>query len=78
MKLIIAGGSGFVATELIRQSLALPQITTVIVLARRPVSAPTDSAAGDPSKLHSIVLQDYDEYPDEVKKQLADADACIW
>jgi len=79
MKLIIAGASGFVATEVIRRSLSLPQITSVIALARRPVSAPDNLAPGaDPSKLHSAVVKDYDEYPDDVKKQLADADACIW
>jgi hypothetical protein len=78
MKLVIAGASGFVATELIRQSLALPQITSVVALARRPISVPENLGAGDSSKLRSAVVKDYNEYPDDVKKELADADACIW
>jgi hypothetical protein len=79
MKLIVAGASGFVATEIIRQSLSLPQITSVIALARRTVSPPDNLDSGaDASKLHSAVLKDYDEYPEDVKKQFGDADACIW
>ena len=79
MKLIIAGASGFVATEVIRQSLRIPKVTSVIAIARRPVSAPSNLGQGaDTSKLHSVVIDDYDVYPDDVKAQLAGADACIW
>ena len=79
MKLIIAGGTGFVATEIIRQSLSIPKITSVITIARRPVSAPSNlQPHADPSKLRSVVVKDYGSYPDEVTEQLAGADACIW
>jgi N-acetyl-gamma-glutamylphosphate reductase len=79
MKLIIAGASGYVATEVIRRSLSLPQITSVIAVARRSVSAPDNLyPEADISKLHSAVIKEYDEYPEDVKKQFADADACIW
>ncbi len=79
MKLVVAGASGFVATEIIRQCLESPKISSVIALARRPVSAPPDlSATADASKLQSVVISDYDVYPEEVKAQLAGVDACIW
>ena len=79
MKLIVAGASGFVGTEVIRQCLSLPMITSVIALARRPVSAPSDlDHHAVVSKLHSVVLDDYGTYPEHVKKELAGADACIW
>jgi hypothetical protein len=79
MKLIIAGASGYLATEVVRQSLYLPQITSVIALARKNVSAPEDLGTGaDASKLKSVVIKDYDEYPEEVRKEFEDADACIW
>jgi dTDP-4-dehydrorhamnose reductase len=74
MKLIIAGGTGLVATELIRQSLKKREITSVIALARKPVQI--DGI--DSSKLKSVVINDYGEYPDHVKAQFAEADACIW
>ena len=79
MKLIIAGASGFIATELIRQSLSIPQITSLIALSRVPVPVPPNVMSGaDITKLHSVVLENYDSYPDDVKTQLAGADACIW
>lgn len=79
MKLIVTGASGFIATEIIRQSLSIPKITSVFALARRPVSPPTTVAKGsDASKLHSVVVDNYGSYPDDVRKHLAGADACIW
>lgn len=79
MKLIVAGASGFVASEVIRQSLSIPKITSVIALARHPVAAPLNLNPGaDASKLHSVVVDNYGSYPDNVIKQLAGADACIW
>lgn len=79
MKLVVAGASGFVATEIIRQCLESPKIFRVIALARRPVPAPPNlSSAADPSKLRSVVVVDYDVYSDEAKAQLAGIDACIW
>ena len=79
MKLIIAGATGFVATELIRQSLSLPKITSIHAIGRRPVSPPSNLGPNaDPSKLHSVVVENYGSYSDDVIKQLAGADACIW
>lgn len=79
MKLIVAGASGFVAGEIIRQSLSNPRITSVVALARQPVSAPSDlDRKADVSKLDSVILEDYERYPEDVMKQLAGADACIW
>ncbi len=74
MKLIIAGGTGLVATEVIKQSLQRPEITSVIALARKPVQI--DGA--ESSKLKSVIIGDYGDYPDHVKAELAGADACIW
>lgn len=81
MKLIIAGASGYVATECIRQALQDPRFTTVIALARREVTAPTDlGPQANPAKLISVVVKNYDieSYEEEVKRQLVGADACIW
>ncbi|EXJ53443.1 uncharacterized protein A1O5_13311 [Cladophialophora psammophila CBS 110553] len=79
MKLIISGATGFVATELIRQSLSERSITSVVALARRPITVPDNlGTEADTSKLKSVVLEDFAKYPDDVKKQLEGADACIW
>lgn len=74
MKLIVAGATGLVATEIIKQSLKIPEITSVIALARHPVDVPGINS----SKVKSVVIKDYGEYPDDVKAEFAGADACIW
>jgi hypothetical protein len=75
MKLIVSGATGFVATEVLRQSLAHPSITQVIALSRREVQLGPNV---DRSKFKQVLLKDYCEYPEEVLKELRGADACIW
>ncbi|KAG6362264.1 hypothetical protein INS49_010494 [Diaporthe citri] len=76
MKLVVVGGTGLVATEIIRQSLRVPEITSLVALARRPVQLDADTS--DASKFESLVVRDYAHYADSVKAALAGADACIW
>lgn len=78
MKLIIAGASGLVATEVIRQSLRAKGITAVLALARRPVAAPQGVSAADAAKLRSVVIPDYETYPEDARREFEEADACIW
>jgi nucleoside-diphosphate-sugar epimerase len=80
MKLIVVGATGFVGTEVIRQALRNPAVTSVIALARKPVLPPGDSGPHtDPSKLHSVVLEDWiSPYPESVMEYLKGANACIW
>ncbi|CAG9939593.1 unnamed protein product [Clonostachys rosea f. rosea IK726] len=75
MKLVICGGTGYVATELIRQGLALPQISNLVVLSRRPITVPDSPNA---AKLKQVLIEKYDEYPEDVKKELNGANGCIW
>lgn len=79
MHLIITGASGYLATEVIRQALSHPKITTVVALARKKVKAPTglrDDA--DVSKLRSLVVGDYDAYSEDVRREFGRVGACIW
>ena len=80
MKLIVVGATGFVGTEVIRQALRNPAVTSVIALARKPVPLPKDSGPHiDPSKLQSVVLEDWiSPYPESVMEHLKGANACIW
>ncbi|KAK0721827.1 hypothetical protein B0T26DRAFT_739232 [Lasiosphaeria miniovina] len=75
MKLIVAGSTGFVAGEVIRQALSNPAITSVVALGRREAVVPD---TGDASKLKSVICNDFENYPDDVKQDLEGADACIW
>lgn len=79
MKLIIAGATGKVGTEIIRQALSNKAITSVLALTRRETPVPSNLRTGsDPSKLKSVVCNDFANYSEDVKSQLAGADACIW
>jgi len=79
MKLIVTGATGLVGTEVILQCMKNPKITSIIALSRRPVIAPENASKdADTSKLKSIIVNDFTNYPDDAKAQLADADACIW
>jgi uncharacterized protein YbjT (DUF2867 family) len=79
MKLVVAGSTGFVGTEIVRQALSHPAITSVVGLARRPTLMPHDEGPGmDIRKLKSVVCEDFNNYTDNVKQELAEADACIW
>lgn len=75
MKLIVAGATGLVGSEVIRQSLAIDSITQVIALSRRPLQL--DDGLNT-SKLKAVIVEDYGKYPNEVKTEFAGADACIW
>lgn len=82
MKLIVGGASGYLATEVIRQSLGHPKISSVVALARKPVSAPANTPPEAAAKLKSVCVKDYpsspDAYPEDVNKEFAGAGACIW
>ena len=79
MKLIVSGASGFVGSEVVRQSLADPRITSLIALTRKPMEAPKALLEGaDASKFRNVVVKDYGTYSDEVRKEFARVDACIW
>lgn len=76
MKIVIIGGTGLVATELIKQGLTMPEITSIVAVARRPVAL--DADAPNTSKFKSVTLRDYEEFTDSVKTELSGADVCIW
>lgn len=76
MKLIIAGATGFVGREVLLQALSMPEITSIVAVARQPVQVVGPD--GTSSKLKSVIVQNYGQYPDDVKKEFAGAGACIW
>lgn len=77
MKLVIGGSSGLVGTELVRQALLNPLITSVVGLSRRATPIPDGSDDAD-AKLKSVVCDDFENYSDSVKTELEGADACVW
>ncbi|CZR58951.1 uncharacterized protein PAC_08843 [Phialocephala subalpina] len=53
--------------------LQIPEITSVIALARKPVQVEDVKSP----KLKSVIISDYEHYPEDVKAEFAGADACI-
>ena len=79
MKLIVAGASGFVGAEIVRQALADPRVTHLIALSRSPLT-PQDNLAesADNSKFHNVVVEDYGSYSDDAKKEFQGVDGVLW
>lgn len=73
MKLIIVGASGFVGSEVLRQSLLRTDVTSVVAVTRRALTPPAKS-----QKLENVVVKDYDQYDEEAKTAFKNADGCIW
>jgi len=79
MKVVIAGSTGFVGQEVVRQALLHPLITKVVTLSRRDHDLPQDLRTPDiEEKFTSVSCSDFKSYPQYVKDEISGADACIW
>ncbi|KAM5354286.1 hypothetical protein ACJ41O_000936 [Fusarium nematophilum] len=74
MKVIITGATGVVGGEIVRQCLADPRITKVVILTRRAVSMDVESHP----KADVMMLQDFSRYSDDLLRRLEGASACLW
>lgn len=70
MKIIITGATGTAGSEVLRQALADPEISDVLVLSRRPLDVTG-------AKLKTVLLNDFLDYAGNVS-QFAGYDACLW
>jgi uncharacterized protein YbjT (DUF2867 family) len=75
MKLIISGATGFVATELIRQCLQIPEITNLVLLSRTPIALPRHEGNVE---IKQVLVADYETYSPSVIHEFKDTVACIW
>lgn len=64
-------------SQILRSALADPDVTKITILSRRPLPSwlpvPSESK---PTEV--VVLSDFEKYPADVQKKLAEHDACIW
>lgn len=74
MKVILTGLKGFVGSEVLKQCLTHPAITSIVALTRRALPEP---AASNP-KVKTVILQDFTSYPSSIPEQLSGAEAYIW
>jgi nucleoside-diphosphate-sugar epimerase len=70
MKVILTGSTGFVGGEVLSQCLQNPAITSIVAISRR--------ALPSHKKLQVALIEDFLSYPDSIRDQIKDANACIW
>ena len=75
MKVVIGGATGLLGSELVRQSLRMPAVTSVVALGRKPVSLPEGS---DAAKLRNVVVEDFGTYSEDARREFEGVAACIW
>lgn len=73
MKLILAGSTGFVGSEVLKQCQEEAAIDSLIVLTRKPLDVKNVSP-----KTNNIILKDFTQYSVDTVEAIRDADACIW
>jgi len=71
MKLLIAGATGNIGSAALHEALDHPDITTVVVLARRELDIKN-------AKLLTIVKTDFTSYTDEELEKLKGTEAVVW
>lgn len=76
MKVILTGPTGFIGAEVLSQCIENPAITSIVALSRREL--PSSAVSKSSPKLKVIIHEDYTSYPDNVLRELAGAEACIW
>lgn len=74
MKVIIAGATGLIGSEVLSQLIQNKNITSIIILSRRPLP---EVGARD-ERIKVIVMESFLRYEDEVKKELSGAKAVLW
>ncbi|KUJ14362.1 uncharacterized protein LY89DRAFT_736408 [Mollisia scopiformis] len=73
MKLILTGCTGMIGSEVLRQAILHPSITSIIVLSRRDLQPSQLSP-----KVKVIILSDFTSCPNNIWTDLEEAEACIW
>jgi precorrin isomerase len=73
VKVVISGTTGYVGVEAVKQSIRNPQVESIIALSRRPIPAFEKE-----SKVKVVIVDDFLDYSDSVKAELAGANGCLW
>ncbi|ROW10545.1 hypothetical protein VMCG_01954 [Cytospora schulzeri] len=73
MKVVIAGATGVIGQEALKQCIKHSSITSIIVLSRRQLPEPVTSP-----KVKVVVLDDFLRHSPSTLAEIQGADACIW
>ncbi|KAF2204566.1 hypothetical protein GQ43DRAFT_387626 [Delitschia confertaspora ATCC 74209] len=73
MHLILTGATGLIGAGVLQHMLAVPEVTQISILSRRPVAM-----ADGHDKAKVIIHKDFDTYDKAVLEALKDAQGCVW
>ena len=74
MKILITGASGMIGGEVLSQSLAHPEVTSVIAFVRQKLA----TKISEHPKLQTVIIKDFANWTEDVLRPHADAAAMIW
>ncbi|KAF5336811.1 hypothetical protein D9758_015846 [Tetrapyrgos nigripes] len=78
MKLILTGATGAAGSQILKDAVLDPAVTSVTVLARRALPDWLTSTIPENNKTTTLIVNDFSKYPEDLPAKLASHDACIW
>lgn len=73
MHLLLTGATGLVGSAVLHRMLALPSVTQITILSRRPVPQAEGHA-----KATVVIHQDFEVYGQDVLRRLKGAEGVVW
>ncbi|KAK7470863.1 hypothetical protein VKT23_002279 [Stygiomarasmius scandens] len=78
MRLLLTGVTGAAGSQILKDAVSDPAISSITVLARRALPDWLTSTIPENSKTTTIIVNDFSSYPSDLSPKLASHDACIW
>ena len=74
MKFIVTGATGLVGAAVLKHCIARSEISSIVVITRKPIPAELANHA----KVTAIVHEDYLTYPEDLIDKCRGAEVCLW
>ncbi|KAF5344478.1 hypothetical protein D9758_014141 [Tetrapyrgos nigripes] len=78
MRLLLAGATGAAGSQILKDAVSDPSISSITVLSRRTLPDWLTSTIPENNKTTTIVVNDFTSYSPDLPPQFASHDACIW
>ncbi|KAK7469346.1 hypothetical protein VKT23_003826 [Stygiomarasmius scandens] len=78
MKIILTGATGAAGSQILYDLVSDSTIESITVLSRRELPSWLTEALPDNNKMTTLIIEDFLNYPADVRQKLAEHDACIW
>ncbi|THU88450.1 hypothetical protein K435DRAFT_830547 [Dendrothele bispora CBS 962.96] len=78
MRLLLTGATGAAGSQILKDAVSDPAISSITVLARRNLPDWLTSTIPENNKTTTIIVNDFNSYPSDLPPKLVSHDACIW